>query len=969
MESGSIAKARFWGFLRILNGQPSDLYHVCETMSWIRFYGCYLLMLTLLMEFGAVQAQVPEQDCINAINLCSPSFTQTNAYAGIGQVVDVPLGSSCLQGGETNSVWYTFTVAQDGPLTFQLTPVNAQDDYDFTLYLLGEQGCSAIADGTLSPVRCNYSSAVGATGLMAGAGGDSEGSSGPNQCSPVTVVAGQTYVLLVSNFTASQGGYTINFGGGATMGDQVAAAIDSVDLRLSCSPRRIDLWLTDPVLCSSISSDGSEITVTGPSGVTVTSVVSALNCAQNQGYTTRIRIMLAAQVTVFGTYTITIGNGSDGNTWTDACGNALAAGSTASFTITESGPDVNVTSIVPSYCGQGIGSADSEVLGGTAPYSYLWSGTPTQTTPNATGLLPGNYTLRVTDVNGCREIVSFTIANNSPITLTTALVNGVSCSGGADGSATVSVIGGQPPYTYSWNSNPMQTTQTATGLPAGNRIVTVTDNTGCVTTSTRNITQPPPINVTITPTLPDCGVSNGELTAAASGGAGALAFTWGTQPAQNTATITGLYAGIYPLTVTDGNGCSVIRQVNLINNFAPDAGISASTPDCGQLTGSATVSVSSGVPPFNYDWSSVPQQFTATASGLAQGDYFVVVTDQTGCIQIVNVKIDSISPPQLQMSLTHSDCGLNNGEAQAIVTEGIGPYQFSWAEFPAVSAGSLTELPSGSYSLTVTDSIGCVTEHSFTVDMLPPMSSIIFSPVCDGSEMLLTAETTSGATGFSWSFADGTSLSGQSVGHTFPSAGSHQVILSLSGGCMDDTAMTQVDVWPLPSAAFTYAPDIPTSRRPVEFQYTGSEAQQWLWDFGNGQTSTGQNPLHTYNTEGTYTVALSVTDANGCIDTVSVLLDLLADPILLLPSAFVPEGVNQTWYAKGLGIDAMEIHVFSRAGLELWSCNDEAGCLITGWDGTYAGLPVPQGVYGYRVNARFYDERVWEAVGTVTLIR
>jgi hypothetical protein len=192
-------------------------------MCFLRFLlaiGC-----VLLVAVASVEAQAPEQDCINAINLCSPTYSQGNAYAGIGQVVDVPPGSSCLQGGETNSVWYTFTVAQSGLLSFQLIPVNQQDDYDFALYTLGEDGCAAIADGTALPLRCNYSSTVGNTGLSDGFVGVSEGSSGPNQCAPLEVEQGQTLAMLVSNFTASQGGYSLDFSGSAVMGDQVAADV------------------------------------------------------------------------------------------------------------------------------------------------------------------------------------------------------------------------------------------------------------------------------------------------------------------------------------------------------------------------------------------------------------------------------------------------------------------------------------------------------------------------------------------------------------------------------------------------------------------------------------------------------------------------------------------------------------------------------------------------------------------------
>ncbi|MCF8257741.1 MAG: hypothetical protein K9J06_09315 [Flavobacteriales bacterium] len=925
-----------------------------------------LVALGLLVNMA--KGQAPEQDCINAVNLCSPSYEQTNAYSGIGQVMDVPPGSSCLQGGETNAVWYTFTVAQAGQLTFQLAPNNAADDYDFAIYLLGAEGCGAIGNGTLPPVRCNYSSTVGATGLSVGFNGVSEGSTGSNQCAPIQAEAGQTFALLVSNFTASQGGYGINFAGSAVIGDQIAAQADSLDLRFSCNPRRIDLWLSDPVLCSSISANGSEVTVTGPSSVTVTSVASALSCVQGQGYTNRLRIMLAAPITAFGTYTITINSGTDGNTFTDACGNALASGTVLTFTIDQLGPTVSVVDINPSYCGQPNGSAASSVTGGTLPYSYLWNSTPSQTSTNASGLPPGSFYLRLTDANGCREFVTFTVPNNTPITLSTSLVSAVNCNGYSDGSAQVTASGGGPPYSYQWNSQPPQTGAVATGLPAGSRTVTVTDNTGCIATATINVTQPQPINVTLTLQLPDCGVNNGTINASATGGAGGLSYQWSTQPPQSTPQISGLYAGIYQLTVTDQNGCSKSQQVNLINNFAPDAGITESNPDCGQLSGAATVAVSSGQGPFNYQWSSAPPQTTATALGLEHGDYYVIITDQTGCIQIVNVKIDSVPPPQISMQVTASACGMDNGASEAIVSDGIGPFTFIWTEFPDSMGNSVSGLPPGGYSVEVVDDIGCTDMTSFVVGQLPPQSEVTADAVCHGDATQFNVVTTSGASGHVWDFGDGSQSDQLSPTHVYDTVGQYDVTVYLSGGCADDTVAITVTVNGPPIAAFTWDPPIPTSRRPVTFTYSGSPVNQLQWDLA-GIPDSGMSVQHVFETEGFYPVALMVTDANGCSDTVQSVLEVLIEPVLYLPSAFMPQGVNQLWHGRGLGIEDVEITVFFRRGNEIWKCQGEEECLNGGWDGTYLGKPVMQGVYGYRAKARFYNGLEWDYVGTVTLLR
>jgi hypothetical protein len=125
---------------------------------------------------------------------------------------------------------------------------------------------------------------------------------------------------------------------------------------------------------------------------------------------------------------------------------------------------------------------------------------------------------------------------------------------------------------------------------------------------------------------------------------------------------------------------------------------------------------------------------------------------------------------------------------------------------------SMEGLAPGLYGLTVTDAIGCVSDQEFNVEMFPPESSIVFNNACAGDEVQLSAVTNAGSTDFNWYLADGTVLSGDSVAHVFSSSGAQEVLLILEGGCMDDTVQITVEVWPLPTAAFEYGPEIPTSR-------------------------------------------------------------------------------------------------------------------------------------------------------------
>lgn len=146
-------------------------------------------------------------------------------------------------------------------------------------------------------------------------------------------------------------------------------------------------------------------------------------------------------------------------------------------------------SIIQPGCAAPTGSVTISETGGTAPYTYSWSPSG-GTGATATGLAPGNYTVTVTDNNLCTDKIDITIANTSPITTSIGNVKNVSCFGLSDGSATVQVGGGTPPYTYSWNSIPAQATATATNLPAGNYTVSIFDNGGCTGSAVVSITQP-----------------------------------------------------------------------------------------------------------------------------------------------------------------------------------------------------------------------------------------------------------------------------------------------------------------------------------------------------------------------------------------------------------------------------------------------------------------------------------------------
>ena len=119
-------------------------------------------------------------------------------------------------------------------------------------------------------------------------------------------------------------------------------------------------------------------------------------------------------------------------------------------------------------------------MGGWGGYTYAWSTSPVQTGATATGLTAGNYTVTVTDVEGCATTCSITVTEPAvALSCTASETNKVTCIGGNDGEATVTPGGGWGGYIYAWSTSPIQTGATATGLMAGSYTVTVTDSNGC----------------------------------------------------------------------------------------------------------------------------------------------------------------------------------------------------------------------------------------------------------------------------------------------------------------------------------------------------------------------------------------------------------------------------------------------------------------------------------------------------------
>ena len=396
----------------------------------------------------------------------------------------------------------------------------------------------------------------------------------------------------------------------------------------------------------------------------------------------------------------------------------------AEYEVTEP-QELTVTSIGTnvSCFGGSDGAVSLSVSGGTTPYTYLWSNNAT--TAEITNLLPGDYSVTVTDANGCTAQASYTVTQP---TLLTAVATGTSTS--CANSATVVPSGGTSPYNYLWSNG--ATTQSISSLPAGIYSVTVTDAKGCTTSASCTVSASEAFNPSASVTDVTCyGMSTGSITVTNVNGAAPFRFSldgvnFGL-PVSLPFTFSNLAAGTYAITVKDANGCTGFVTKTITQPTQLVATLNSVQSTCyGFSTGSVNVTVTGGSPAYTYHWAG-PNGYTSTQlniNNLVAGAYTLTVTDNNGCTAVQQVVVPSYNQIIVNATITDITCkGLLNGSIVINVTGGTGNFSYLWNT--GATTSSIYNLAKGNnYKLTVTDiGSGCIIQSSsYTIN--EPASAI-----------------------------------------------------------------------------------------------------------------------------------------------------------------------------------------------------------------------------------------------------
>ena len=573
-------------------------------------------------------------------------------------------------------------------------------------------------------------------------------------------------------------------------------------------------------------------------------------------------------------------------------------------------PTVFVSANSPQFLGgtniscQGAedGQATAIPGGGTAPYTYLWDDPSTQTTQTATGLAAGTYTVSVTDANGCQDQALVELTEPEAVVGSLLEREDVLCFGDNTGSITIGASGGNPPYTYAWNTDPIQTGTTINNLTAGLYVVTITDLNGCNGFTEVEISQPEmPLSASIDIQNTSCfDGSNGSATATVSGGTAPYTYAWSGGVNGTGLTIGGLSAGPYNFTVTDANDCVFAIPFTVLDApLITFDGVSITDIICfGESSGGVNVIASGGTGNLTFSWNTTPPASTQNLQGVPAGNYTLTATDENGCSEMLDI---TISQPQNALTietinLLQPTC--NNGENGSITISGMGgtaPYQYIWNTTPPSSSPDITDLAAGTYGVTIIDANGCEAENEFTLnapDELEITVTNLIDVLCHGESTGLVAVSISGGTApYNYSWNDPLNQTSPIANNL--AAGTYTLSVTDDNNCLATlTVIINEPAEPLGGIISQITNVLcfgDNSGLATVMGTGGSGSYSYAWnDPLNQQTSTatGLSP-------GEYTVV--ITDNNGCPEGVEIDIMITGPDFALLlditPSVF-PGGNN-----------------------------------------------------------------------------
>jgi len=631
----------------------------------------------------------------------------------------------------------------------------------------------------------------------------------PNQTG-VTVANGTTLFTLCFNALASTGSTQVTFTGTPTSIEVINTALQNVPFNNMPGTVTFGSVPTPPISLTV----GSQSNVQ-PGQLTCLNVTAQnftnINSFQST-FTYNQAMLQFASVGSFGVTGLTAGNfntstaGTIVLNWTNATGQTVAGGATlfnicfnalassgstqvsvgsssatngngqtvmvngtagtVSFTVPINPPVIatpaNITHVT--CFGAATGAIDISVSGGTGNYTYVWS-YQNRTTQDLTGIPAGTYTVTVTDTGSSQTTSgSFTVTQPASGISIIAVPTNVACTGASTGAITLNVSGGTGPYNYNWSGTLPDGTPNQSNLPAGTYSVIVTDANNCTASQSITITEPAGVPLTISSMVQPVvcgGTSTGRITLTISGGTPNYSINWCCGLPANNTMVSNLQAGTYNVTVTDNNGCTATRSINVGQN--PVLQLTSITPTHinNGNDGAINITVTGGTGGYSFSWTGPTGFGGSNQPNLSAlnipGQYCVTVTDNSGCTANGCVQLDE----RLRfgnVQIGRSCAGASTGSIQLSLLGGVPPYNYTWNPGGAVGPNR-SNLAAGTYNVTVTDQAGGVLAGSFVVDNFP--TAVVSGTVVNASGNItdangsVTLSITGGTPGYTVNWAPG----------------------------------------------------------------------------------------------------------------------------------------------------------------------------------------------------------------------
>lgn len=479
----------------------------------------------------------------------------------------------------------------------------------------------------------------------------------------------------------------------------------------------------------------------------------------------------------FGTYTVTA---TDNQSSTATTSVMIDEPTAVSFNT----PVINDVSCF----GGNDGSITASATGGVGGYQYNWSNGAMGAT--ITGLVPGSYTVTVTDASNCTGLATYDVNEPAQLEINLESLQHETCFGAEDGAIMISVSGGVVPVFAEWSNGFIGTT--ISDLAPDNYTVTVTDNNNCTAMASYTINPGGVVNVTLENIqhVTCNGGADGSISVSANGGQAPYTFEW-----SNGATgpdINMLAAGSYLVTATDNNGCEVVK-VYTITQPAPIS-ITINADGANLCAGDSLVNLTAVAAgdhePFTGEWSNGVSGLTN--NNLSAGSYTITVTDAAGCTASASTIVTAPSPVIVSVLTTdETAAGANDGTAIAVASGGTPDYTYLWSN--GSTTDSIGGLPPGVYTVTVTDNNGCTATASGQVDAFGCTFDVDLGPdtiICEGESLMINGSP--GAVTYAWSTGEGTESILVSTG------GEYCLTATDGAGCQDvDCIVISIDTFPL----------------------------------------------------------------------------------------------------------------------------------------------------------------------------